>query len=53
MNSFLYLDEYKMYSISAQIFRGHTESVVEFSSKQQHIQKLKKVRLVVEKYLRT
>lgn len=31
MNSFLYLDEYKMYSISAQIFGGLIESIVEFS----------------------
>lgn len=34
MNSFLYLDEYKMYSISAQIFGGLTESVVEFSGQE-------------------
>jgi hypothetical protein len=33
MNSFLYLDEYEMYSLSAQIFGGLTESVVEFSEK--------------------
>jgi hypothetical protein len=32
MNSFIYLDEYKMYSISAQIFGGLTESVIEVSS---------------------
>jgi hypothetical protein len=34
MNSFLYLDEYKMYSISAQLFGGLTESIVEFSKEE-------------------
>ncbi len=30
IKSFIYLDEYKMYSISSQIFEGITESVIDF-----------------------
>ena len=29
MRSFIYLDEYKMYSLSSQIFEGLTESIVD------------------------
>ena len=32
VKSFIYLDEYKMYSISSQIFEGLTEYIVEYSS---------------------
>jgi hypothetical protein len=31
MNSFIYLDEYKLFSLSAQLFGGLTESVVEYT----------------------
>ncbi len=32
IKSFIYLDEYKMYSISSQIFEGFTEFIVDYSS---------------------
>ena len=36
IKSFIYLDEYKMYSISSQIFEGLTEYVTNFSQKDNH-----------------
>ena len=32
IKSFIYLDEYKMYSFSSQVFKGLTESLIEYSS---------------------
>ena len=37
IKSFIYLDEYKMYSISSQIFEGVTESLMSYTKLTQFV----------------